>query len=169
MRLALLLQLLLLGGLSIAACTSEEEERKRQDSVREFWVAYNVQTVNDQVPAKVQCPDDADERGHFRCVAKASDGPSVAVDVVQGSVESRLTVLTELLETRKVETLLRRRLNAGRPPEALVWRLDCQDLVAVKKGGRFTCEGTAVASSNFTVRATFINDLGRFSYTVRAS
>jgi len=67
----------------------------------------------------------------------------VAVDVVQTGVESHPRVLTKLLETRKVETFLRHDLNVGRPREALVWLLDCQDLVKVEKGGRFTCEGIA--------------------------
>lgn len=174
MRLALLLQLVLLCGLSIVGCTSGEEERERQDSVRELSVGLNVQTVNEQVPAKVQCPDDvdADEGRHVRCVVKAADGTSVAVDVVQTGVETNPKVLTKLLETRKVETRLRRDLNVGRPREASVWTLDCQDLVKVEKGGRFTCEGLGTVPpyiKDFTVRATFTDDLGTYSYTVRTS
>jgi len=169
MRLALLLPLLLLCGLSIAAYTSEKEARDGEDRAREFWVGFNVQTVNEQVPAKVQCPDDvdADEGGRYRCLVTASDGTSVAVNVVQPHYETSLTVTTKLLETRRVETLLRHRLNVGRPPEASVWLLDCQDLVEVKKGGRFTCKGSGMR--DFAVRATFTNDRGRLSYTVQPS
>lgn len=70
MRLALLVQFVLLCGLSIAACTSGEEERERQDSVREVWVGVIVQTATISLGAQVRCPDDvdADEGRHLRCV-----------------------------------------------------------------------------------------------------
>lgn len=170
MRLALGLQLLLLCGLSIAACTSEEVRQGKNKS-RELRVGLKVQDVNGQVPPQVRCPEDVDagEGVPLRCLAKASDGASVTLNMVQtSSEEGGVRLSTKLLETRKVETRLRRRLNVGRPSAAFIWRLDCPDLVKVEKGGRFTCEGNTVGS-DFTLRATFTDDLGTLSYTVRPS
>jgi hypothetical protein len=195
MRLTLYLPLLLLCALSIAACTSAEEARELEDREREFSLGGKIADYIDQGFGQVQCPDDvdADQGGRYRCVAKAQDGTSVAINVVQPHPESSPSVSTMLLETRKVEMRLRHDfdvgrpseglsprdlvvrdwyaifgLYAGRPPEARVGLFDCQDLVEVKKGAHFTCKGT-VNVLDFTVRATFTNDRGMFSYTVLPS
>jgi len=171
MRLTLYLPLLLLCALSIAACTSGQKAREADGRDREFWVSFKIREVNDTLGVPhVQCPDDVDvdEGAHYRCVAKAGDGTSVAVNVVQPRrFATGLRVSTKLLETRKVEMRLRHDLNVGRLSEPGVVLLDCQDLVEVKKGGHFTCQGKALFR-DLTVRATFTNDRGKFTYTVRS-
>lgn len=168
------LSLPLLCTLPIAACTSEDEARRTQDRIREAWVVSNIQAVNEQFGTKAQCPDDvdADKGDRLQCTATAADGTSVTVGVVQTDDEGRVRVSTKLLKTRNVEMRLWDRLNVGAPPRPVVVMFECQDLVEMRNGGHFTCKGRSLLigeSTDFTLRATFSDDRGAFTYTVRRS
>ncbi len=120
----------------------------------------------------MRCPE-ADGGDRLRCTAEATDGTSLTVNALQTDDEGRVMLATRLLKTRAVETRLSNRLNDRAPPRPVVMSLECQDLIELRAGGRFTCKGRALApggeAMNFRLRATLSDDRGAFTYTLRLS
>lgn len=170
MRSLLYLSLPLLCALSIAACTSEQQASRTEDRIRESLLELEIQSVNEQFGTRVRCPE-ADGGDRLRCTAEAADGTSLTVNALQTDDEGRVKLTTKLLETRAVETRLSDRLNDGAPPRPVVLWLECQDLIELRAGGRFTCKGRTLAlggeATNFTLHAKLSDDRGAFTYTSR--
>ncbi len=165
------LSLPLLGALSIAACTSEQEASRTEERIRESFLESEIHSVNEQLGTRVRCPE-ADGGDRLRCTAEATDGTSLTVNALQTDDEGRVKLTTRLLRTRAVEARLSDRLNDRSPPRPVVMGLECQDLIELRAGGRFTCKGRALAMSgeamNFRLSATLSDDRGAFTYTFRA-
>jgi hypothetical protein len=113
--------------------------------------------------ASVTCPDGlkAKKGGMFTCSVTGTDGSKGVVDVTQKDDEGNVTVDAPFLHVREAEAVMADQIGKQVDVDGLV--LKCPQIVAVKKGGLFTCTATAQGKTR-AVSARLTDDQGHFSY-----
>lgn len=183
--------LLLLCTLPIVACgASEQEKRESEIMIRESSIEFEVMSAV-LLNHRIDCPNeiDADKGDSFRCTVRVGR-TNVVVKAVQTDDEGHARLLTKLMDPHEVEAqldqLITERLEERRSKNRL-YNLarthECEDdLLEVKKGGKFKCRSAydatifttqagfripRITTQEFEVRAKFTGVGSEFTYAIR--
>jgi hypothetical protein len=110
----------------------------------------------------VDCPGDVEAKAGatFTCTARAADGSTAAVHVVQTDDDGNVRISAELVNIPSLEKKLANQIGGNAT-------VDCPDsLIVARKGRQFVCDAKDEEGTTGKLRVTFENDQGRFSAEV---
>ncbi len=146
----------------VAGCGANASSEPTVDAKKaEALVQKAAREQVDLRPRSVSCPDDiAGKKGAtFTCKVVGRDGTSATVPgkVTDTGDGGKIFVGMPLLNVGKVEATMVTFLSKQVGPSV---KVTCPDVVALRKGARFTCRASAGEGQKADVRATISDSAG---------
>ena len=111
-------------------------------------------------PKSVSCPEDVEGKQGvtFTCTVTGRDGTTAKVPgEVRDADKGTIFVGMPIVDAGKLETTMVAFLRKQVGPSA---KVDCPDVVTLRKGGQFTCKATAGQGQTADIRATIDSTSG---------
>jgi hypothetical protein len=148
------------GALGLTGCGTEIDSAKGERLIR--------RAVSEQVGAdvrSVRCPKGLEARkgATFRCTVTGRDGSTGQAVVTERDDNGNVGIDAPFLHTGEVERLIAADLK-HKVGDAV--RVSCPEIVPVRRGGRFTCDGRS-GGSRARIAVTQVDLRGHVRYRVK--